>query len=249
MSTWLLLRGWAREARHWGHFLPLFRAAVQPARVLALDLPGSGELRAQASPLAVARIVERLRHALDERAVRPPYSLLGLSFGGMVAIDWATRHAAEVERCALLGTSARPFCAVYERLRWAALGSIAKILLTRDIAARERAILALVSSDEQRRQDALGAWIRIAEDGGIRFANTLRQLVAAARYRAPTRPPDMPVLLLAGRGDRLVDRRCSENLARAWRVPLRAHPTAGHDLALDAGAWVVDEVAAWLRHG
>jgi pimeloyl-ACP methyl ester carboxylesterase len=249
MSTWVLLRGWAREARHWGDFPALLQAAVPADAVLALDLPGAGELRSQPSPPAIARIVERCRDALEERAARPPYSLLGLSLGGMVAMEWAARHAREVERCVLLATSARPFCAFYSRLRWRALLPVLRILLTRDARARERAILALVSGNEQRRASALGAWTRYAEEAPIGLGNLLRQLVAAARYRAPRRRPGVPVLLLAGGGDRLVDPRCSENLARAWQAPLRTRAGAGHDVALDAGAWVADEVAGWLRRG
>jgi pimeloyl-ACP methyl ester carboxylesterase len=249
VSTWVLLRGWAREARHWGDFPRLLEAAVHPDTVLALDLPGAGALRTERSPVAVAGIVERCRRALVEHNVPPPYHLLGLSLGGMVAIEWAARNGAEVESCVLLNTSARPFCAFYERLQWRRILQLVRIVLTAEAAERERAILALVSTDDRRRVEALPPWTRYAEQAPMRFANALRQVIAAARYRAPERPPSVPLLLLAGRGDRLVDPGCSENLARRWKAPLVVHPTAGHDLALDAGTWVAAEVASWLRAG
>lgn len=247
MSAWVLLRGWAREARHWGDFVPQLAAVMAPERVMALDLPGAGERRAEASPLAVPSIADRCREALAARGLPPPYSLFGQSLGGMVAMDWATRYPAQIERCVLLSTSARPFCAFHERLQWRRHFAIACALFTSDHSRRERAILALVSSNEQRRAEAHASWTRYAEQGPVSRANALRQLLAAARYRAPARAPAAPVLLLAGRGDRLVHRRCSENLARAWHVPLRTHPSAGHDLALDAPGWVAQEVQLWLR--
>ncbi|MGZ5183361.1 MAG: alpha/beta fold hydrolase, partial [Ramlibacter sp.] len=75
--------------------------------------------------------------------------------------------------------------------------------------------------------------------------NALRQLWAAARYRAPDRPPAVPLLLLASAGDRLVHPSCSARLADRWEVPLRLHPWAGHDLPLDDPAWVLDHVLSW----
>lgn len=246
MSTWVLLRGWAREARHWGGFPRALSQAVAPGPVLALDLPGMGTRRAETSPLAVPGIVERCRELLARRGSPPPYSLFGLSLGGMVAMDWAARHTQDIERCVLASTSARPFCAFHERLRWQRYPAILAVLLTREARRREQAILALIANDPERRTHALAEWTRYALEAPVSRGNALRQLVAAARYRAPGTAPPLPVLLLAGAGDRLVHPGCSENLARRWNVPLRVHPSAGHDVVLDAPAWVADEVGRWL---
>mgnify|MGYP006213324299 FL=1 len=75
--------------------------------------------------------------------------------------------------------------------------------------------------------------------------NALRQLLAAARYRAPATAPQPPLLLLASRHDQLVASRCSQALAAAWNLPLVMHPFAGHDLPLDDPAWVVEQVRQW----
>src|SRR5262245_59550277 len=105
MSTWLLLRGWARETRHWGAF-PGELAAALGARVIAADLPGNGRLHGRRSPLSVARIADEVREAVPRSE---SLCLLGLSLGGMVAIEWALRHPAEIARCVLVNTSLRPF--------------------------------------------------------------------------------------------------------------------------------------------
>src|SRR5262249_49057209 len=98
VGTGLLLRGWARGGPHWGAF-PQQLAAELGARVIAADLPGNGRLHRRRSPVSVARIVEELRQAVP---VKGPLYLLGLSLGGMVAVDWATRHRAEVAGCVLV---------------------------------------------------------------------------------------------------------------------------------------------------
>ena len=47
--------------------------------------------------------------------------------------------------------------------------------------------------------------------------------------------------------DQLVDPACSAQLAAAWKADLEVHPEAGHDLPLDDGPWVVNQVRAWLE--
>jgi hypothetical protein len=80
-------------------------------------------------------------------------------------------------------------------------------------------------------------------------ANALRQLIAAARYRAPTHEPATGILLLGSTHDALVNSLCSKALAEAWQVPLALHPTAGHDLPLDDPQWVAREIGEWVESG
>lgn len=242
MNRWLLLRGWTREARHWGRFPEQLATALAGASIVGLDLPGNGRLCASRSPTSIARMVQALR----ADAPQGPAYLLGLSLGAMAAIEWACRHPQEVAGCVLLSTSLRPFSRFYERLRPRAYASLARILLDGDALAREGRILRLTSTREPEGA-LLSDWARFTRECPVSRANALRQLVAAARYRAPEAPPPVPVLLLAGRQDRLVDWRCSAALARRWRAPISIHPSAGHDLALDDGAWVAARVREWLR--
>jgi pimeloyl-ACP methyl ester carboxylesterase len=243
MSTWILLRGWTREARHWGRFPGELAAALPGAKILAADLPGNGSLSEQRSPSSVPAIVEALRGSVP---VERPLYVLGLSLGGMVAMEWACRHPAEVAGCVLINTSVRPFSPFYRRLRAANYAALVRLLLLeRDVEAREARILALTSAAAPS-ATLVSDWARYAREFPVRRANALRQVMAAARYRAPLSPPSVPLLVLASRGDALVDWRCSEALARRWGAPLEVHASAGHDLALDDGAWVAERVAGWL---
>jgi len=245
VSTWVFLRGWAREARHWGDFPAQFRAAMPDAEIVALDLPGGGRFHAQRSASTVESMVEHAREWLRTRNA-PPYHLLGLSLGGVVCLDWTSRHPGEVAACVVLNTSLRPFSAFYERIRPRNYATLLRVLLERDAHTRETAIFRLTGSGEPR-ADIVSAWTRYATERPVSRGNALRQLVAAARYRAPAAPPAVPLLVLASAGDRLVDPGCSESLARRWNVPIVVHPAAGHDLPLDDGPWVAAEVKRWLR--
>lgn len=249
MSTWILLRGLTREARHWGDFPEQLAGRLPTARLLAVDLPGNGALCAQTSPTRVGALGAAVRAQLAALGAVPPYHLLAMSLGAMVAIDWALRHPGEVSGAVLINTSLRGLSPVHHRLRPANYACLLGLALTRSDAARERAILALTSR-RQRSAHAADAlverWCAYRRECPVSARNALRQLLAAARFRVPPAPPPVPLLLLSGAGDALVDARCSLRLAERWRVPHAVHPSAGHDLPLDDAPWVAQAIADWL---
>jgi predicted alpha/beta hydrolase family esterase len=97
------------------------------------------------------------------------------------------------------------------------------------------------------RTDVLANWRRFAREYPVSRANAVRQLIAAARYRAPREKPPPPLLILASAADSLVDPSCSRQLAVCWKCEVLEHPTAGHDLPLDDGPWVASKVHQWLK--
>jgi len=251
MSSWVLLRGLMREQRHWGRF-PGELAQVLPAEhIVTPDLPGNGEQHALRSATTVAEMVEFCRADLRARGVPAPWSLLALSLGGMVAVEWASRYPQEIARCVLVNTSMRPYSRFHQRLRWQNYPAILKQLVQGGMDNQERLILRLTSreGDAERRAGLLKRWCDYQQEYPVTRANALRQLWAAARFRAPAVRPTVPLLVLSSAGDQLVNPACSSNLARAWQAPHAVHPSAGHDLPLDDGAWVAAEVGKWLNDG
>ena len=242
MSTWIFLRGLTRESGHWGTFTAQFEKAMPGCEVVALDLPGNGSLCQQASPLRVQDMVAHCRAALDSRWLPPPYHLLGMSLGAMVSVAWSAAYPDEVAAQVLINTSLRPFSPFYQRLRPRNYGLLLRLaVLGANPEDWERSILRITS---QGGQDAvLPQWLALRAGHPVTRANALRQLLAAARYRAPT-VVTSPTLLLASAHDQLVSVACSQALARQWQCHLQVHPTAGHDLPLDDGDWVVRQIAA-----
>ncbi len=247
MSRWIFLRGLMRESRHWGDFPERFRAHVPDAEVFTPDLPGNGRLHAVPSPQRIEETMEACRRMLADAALAPPYHVLGLSLGAMVAIAWAQAHPQELRGCVLINTSLRPFHSFYRRLRPTAWGAAARAALAGTPQERERLILRLTSNRLQRQAEVLDAWIAWQREHPVSRRNAWRQLLAAAHFRArPSRPP-VPILVLAGAGDRLVDPACSRQLAAHWQTGFALHPSAGHDLPLDEGEWVARQVRDWLQ--
>ena len=251
MSSWVLLRGLMREQRHWGRFPGELADVLPHADIITPDLPGNGQRHAMRSPTSVAQMVEFCRAELRARGVPAPYSLLALSLGGMVAVEWASRYPHEVARCVLVNTSMRPYSRFHQWLRWQNYPAILKQLVQGGMDNQERLILRLTSreGDAERRAGLLKRWCDYQQEYPVTRANALRQLWAAARFRAPAVRPTVPLLVLSSAGDQLVNPACSSNLARAWQAPHAVHPSAGHDLPLDDGAWVAAEVGKWLNGG
>ena len=252
MSTWILLRGLTREGRHWGSFpeqLGVEAGFNGDANSIALlDLPGNGRENGLSAPLDVADMVEFVRARAADAGLLPPYRLVAMSLGGMVATGWAQRHPEEIERLVLINTSMRPFSAMSERLRpeaWPALMRVAASWA--NPMKCETIVHDLTCNRVDTQSDDIAAWTAIRQSAGVSAANGLRQLWAAARFRADSHAPACPTLLLSSRADRLVDPVCSTRIAARWGTAHAVHAWAGHDLPHDDPVWTSKAIADWLR--
>ena len=246
--NWVLLRGLMREARHWGGFPAQLQQAFPAATIITPDLPGNGRLWFEASPTRIEDMVEHCRTTLRDLGHAPPYHLLALSLGGMVAKCWSEGHPEEVPAMVLISTSMRPYNPFHQRLRPATYPALIRMALESDPARREETILRLTSTLTGARgaaPDVHAAWSGYARECPVSRVNALRQLLAAARFRANGAPVATRVLLLASSGDRLVNPRCSHALAHAWGATLALHSQAGHDVPLDDATWLVEQVRGW----
>ena len=242
MTRWLLLRGLARETAHWGGFPDLLHERTGD-EVLCMDLPGCGERRGERSPASVAAMACDVTSRLPRHD--GPTVVLALSLGAMVAIEAARQAPGALAACVLVNTSAAGGARWHERLLPANHATVLRLAMPGlGALAREARVLAMTSARPRMHENLLPAWARIAGQRPVSAGNAARQLWAAARFRAASRPR-IPLLLLASRGDTLVSPGCSRRLAADWSAPLREHPWAGHDLPLDDPQWVVDEAATW----
>jgi pimeloyl-ACP methyl ester carboxylesterase len=242
--TWVLLRGLVREQRHWGRFPELLQAAFPDAKIVTLDLPGNGSLVHETSPSSVEDMAEFCRAELHRRDIAGPYHLLALSLGAMVAVAWNCVAPEEVAGSVLINTSLRPFSPFYRRLK---PRNYARLLrcLNACPAERERLILQMTSNDAKAQAAVLGDWIAYQREAPVSAQNALRQLWAALRFRARRCKPCTRLLILGSTADGLVDNACSHRLAAAWHAEAAFHPSAGHDLPLDDGPWIVEQVRRW----
>lgn len=248
MNTWVFLRGLTRESRHWGEFIERFRHEIPDAHISTPELPGNGKLNMLRSPARVEEMVEAMRAQLSEQDRRPPYHVLAMSLGAMIAVGWATAYPKEICGSVLINTSMRPFNPFYRRLRPANYLVLLKLALSAaSDEDRERTILELTTRHPEQASEIIQRWSAFRTEYPVSPGNALRQVLAAARFKAPLSPPASPVLMLSSKQDALVDCSCSRLLAKAWETAYAEHPTAGHDIPLDDGDWVARQVSLWLQ--
>lgn len=240
---WLLLRGLTREQGHWGELDRLLGDALPGHQFHTVDLPGTGVHYRERTPGTITAI----RHQVQRQVahIPGPYGLIGLSMGGMVALDWAQQAPpGEIQQLVLINTSSG-FSPPWQRMKPSALPGILRLLATRDLFRREAGILAL-TSNQPVTLETCKRWYRIQRQRPVAAVTALRQLAAAARFRpGPTRPLS-DALILASEADRIVASDCSVTLSRRWQWTLHLHPWAGHDLALDDPHWLVTRLADYL---
>ena len=247
-TPWILLRGLTRESRHWGNFPQRLGEAFPGAPVVCLDLPGNGKLNGLESPPSVEAMADYCHSELANRGVALPCRVLAMSLGAMVAVAWAQRHPDDVAAAVLINTSLRPFSPFHHRLRPENYRRLLRLFAAKlNDRELETAILEMTTRLQQHPAATIDAWLQWRRENPVSRRNALRQLLAAARYRARLQRPLERLLLLASARDALVDTRCSLQLAARWDADIDVHPAAGHDLPLDDPAWVVEQIRRWLQ--
>ncbi len=258
-THWILIRGLARESRHWGDFPAHLERALlaegHAARVDAIDLPGSGRYSEMKSPTSIPEMAEFVREKLQEirrrqreageTPARDTY-LVAISLGGMIVSSWLERWRDELAGCVLINTSFRGYSTFLRRLSPASYGHLFRIAKAESAIERERNVLRMVSNRPELYDQIAHDWATIHLERPVSHENFARQLLAAARYQPKQVAPVVPVLVLGSDKDRMVDPSCSRVIASRWAATFKVHPSAGHDLPLDDAPWVIQQILDWL---
>lgn len=243
LGSLILLRGLGREARHWGPFLEMLKPHYN---VVTVDLPGVGSAASQMPPLSVFGICESVRNQVLKLNAPQPYGLLGVSLGGMVALEWIQNYSQEVAGCVAINTSCRLSPAL-QRLRWQVWTQFAPLPFLSDIKRREEQVTRLVINDPEKQKEAYELWSLIARDFKTHPLVLANQMLAASKYIPnDSLKGNSNILLLVGEGDRLVDPSCSQTLSERYQWPLKPHPWGGHDLAWDDPEWIRDQLQSFF---
>lgn len=257
IKHWLLLRGLAREAWHWGDFPQKLQHELNAKEVLCLDHPGIGTARDERSPFTIAKIVANLRHRWLQHLAKSQentdnanahlgtWAILGQSLGGMVAIDWCHKYPQDFQTVVVINTSAANVSPPFKRFAFKALPKALRIFLSDNPLVRESITLALSSNSAGLKEKLLPKWAEHAAQNQIKRAVFVTQLWAAVRYRLPPKLAT-PLLLLTSKNDRLVDTHCSSAIAAKLNAPICSHDLAGHDLAFDDPEWIIERIKQYL---
>src|SRR5262245_17862338 len=101
-QTLVFLHGFGGQARQWHYQLQKFSLEN---RVIALDLRGHGLSDKPSRGYDMTQMVADLEAALDVLKVKDKFVLVGHSFGGAIASEYAAKHSERVERLILIATA------------------------------------------------------------------------------------------------------------------------------------------------
>src|SRR3989338_10809274 len=163
----------------------------------------------------------------------------------MVGLQWLHLHPTDFRSAVFVNTSLRGLSPLFHRLKPRVYMRMLRAIFTKSIE-REKIILEITSSSPQFHPELAERWAEIQALRPVSRGNAFRQLWEAATFHPPALKPDTKIMLLNGAGDQLVSQLCSERIASHWQIPLRTHPSAGHDLPLDAPDWMLEQLKQLL---
>ena len=94
-----LLNGLAMHTRAWYHFLPLLTDELD---VLLYDFPGQGLSSSEDEPVTIPHMADCLRAILDQLGIGRIH-VMGISYGGFIALEFARLHQERLHTLTLSG--------------------------------------------------------------------------------------------------------------------------------------------------
>lgn len=220
----VLVMGFGAPLQGWDGQVPAFSRRF---RVIRLDNRGVGRTDKPLGPYTSALLAEDVRALLDHLSIDSAH-LVGLSMGGMVAMELAARHPSRVRSLVLAATTP----AADARLRWTIGSTTARVT-----AAMMRAPGGVAERLDAGREELIRIWLPLvfsAERGGeeeallrrlideafaegFSPAGTTGQLAACFAHDARIRLPKVcaPTLVLGGTEDAIFSPATFEELSKA----------------------------------
>ena len=245
--VWFLVRGLIREEGHWTPFKDSLKDAFPNDVVHCLDLPGNGKHIKDKSPAKMPAYGEHLEkeaaeflkeNNLEEETI----GVIAISLGGMAILEWNRLYPQRIAKMVLINSSLKAFSPVHHRVKPSQWFNLILVALTCSIARRERRIIKIVSNNVEMREKYVENWIKIQQERPVKKANAIRQLKAALTHNFIKAESDTKYLVLGSTADRLVNSKCSVEIAKALGAKLELHNTAGHDIPLDDAPWIISHV-------
>ncbi len=241
-ADFVLLRGLAREGRHWGGFVTQLENQKFCTSVTCIDFPGFGKFNQLQSPMTIEAIADFVATQLESHSSKKRV-LLAVSLGAMVGAELVSQHDDLFSKVFLMNTSFSNLSPLYHRMQLSALGRFFQAARAgRDVHKREEEILKMVSNSPEKIKKIKKDWAEIFLTRPSKLASIFRQLVAASRYKLPDTAPQTPIVLFNSKGDNMVHPSCSEALSKHWNLKLYTHSWSGHDLCIDDPDWVIEQI-------
>ncbi|WP_331437492.1 alpha/beta fold hydrolase [Vibrio mytili] len=239
----VLVRGLLRESGHWQSMLDALTRSSPDIITITPNVPGNGEKFGEFSPLTIEDMLPAMLEQLPTNCHH--YHLVAISMGSMLASHWAHTLPNQVASLTLINPSFSRYSPFWRRINIHALLSIA-ISSIKGSEAFQKSIIKWTSPTSLGHPEVLAHHHYLAQQHPVSAYNAIRQLCAAARFKGQSTPPTCPTQIIVSAGDKLVDSRCGEAIAKAWKVELCRFESEAHDLPLAEPQVLCQHLLAWL---
>jgi pimeloyl-ACP methyl ester carboxylesterase len=244
----LLLRGLIREKRHWGKIPEDLAKLLPEYNILTLDIPGNGEHHHLRSFRTIRQNVLFLRDQWKKRIDYPSEnSLVALSLGGMIAMEWSMLFPEDWSKVVLINSSHGALSPIYKRMRPQNILAFLNYALSTSQKRKQDIIYGLSVNDLSLRKKTVDEWTHIAQTAPVKFQNIIRQLWAAINYRKIAATVSVPTHIICSKADKLVNFECSEHIAKHWNCPIVYNESAGHDPSVDQASWLCENLKTIIQ--
>jgi pimeloyl-ACP methyl ester carboxylesterase len=222
---------------------PLARALARNFRVISYQLRGEDDCFTLRRHFDLRDLVDDLKEFIDWHGLESP-ALMGVSFGGVLALEYAARFPHRLERLAVQGTGARLQPGLLQRVAGAVLS---RYPLPSDNPFINQFFNLLFGG--RRKQDPLFEFVTRqcwqTDQSVMAHRFRLVEQFNIARHHQRIR---VPALILTGDRDLLVSKRSAEELGRA--IPRSRQVTlagCGHLAFVTQPQRVAEEVRRFLK--
>ena len=206
----LLIRGLTQEAEHGPEFLHELQKKMKGYNIETLDIPGNGQHFRLKSFTSIKKNVLFLRDQWKKRISYPSENIvIGISLGGMIALEWSTLCPEDWKHVILVNTSHGALSPLHKRIRLTNIFSVIKILLARSVKRQQEIIFSMNVHNKYLKDPTLHLWTKMASLRPVKTSNTIRQLIAAILFRKISAKTVVPTHLICSRSDKLVHYKCS----------------------------------------
>lgn len=239
-KTFYLLRGLARESRHWASFPEGLKKTYPGCEIKFLELPGAGSRYQETFPISLNSLFKDLTKQVQTK--HENNFLIAISLGGMIALNWVKREPNIFKSLFIINSSARNLSAPWERFKPKNYKFFYRILSAKSAFMRELAILEMTSSlEKEKLLTQAKVYAGYHEQFPMRLRNIMKQLFLGAILKAP-QSLNTALFFIVAKEDHLVDPSCSQKLADFYQTKLVSCDFGGHDLPLDNSAFILSHL-------
>lgn len=239
----VLLRGLLRESGHWHYFIKAIKQRYPDIKILTPNVPGNGDLNQLKSPTSIDAMMRAVQTQIPEHY--DSFHLVSISMGSMIASHWAHQRPDLVKSLTMINPSFSRYSSIQQRINLAALSQLfcAK---QKSPLIFEQEVIKWTSPNSLNDNEKIEYYAELARQHPVTTMNTLRQLLAAAKFKGETHAPECPTQVIVSEQDKLVNSISGKKIADAWNIELSCFNSNAHDLPLAEPHELAEKLLNWL---